>query len=88
MVKQVDRVGRMADTLEFSHVSLPKKRFSKDLLEELYHLAPSLVEENGDNLVIKHLYIERRMTPLNIYLDTATPEQIDNAVLEYGSAIR
>ena len=88
LVKQVDRVGRMADTLEFSHVSLPKKRFSKDLLEELYRLAPSLVEENGDNLVIKHLYIERRMTPLNIYLDTATPEQIDNAVLEYGSAIR
>jgi isocitrate dehydrogenase kinase/phosphatase len=88
LVKQVDRVGRMADTLEFSHVSLPKKRFSKDLLEEMYRLAPSLVEENGDNLVIKHLYIERRMTPLNIYLDTATPEQIDNAVLEYGSAIR
>ncbi len=88
LVKQVDRVGRMADTLEFSHVSLPKNRFSADLLEELNRLAPSMIEENGDNLVIKHLYIERRMTPLNIYLDSATPEQIDNAVLEYGSAIR
>jgi isocitrate dehydrogenase kinase/phosphatase len=88
LVKQVDRVGRMADTLEFSHVSLPKKRFSADLLAEMIRLAPSLIEENGDNLIIKHLYIERRMTPLNIYLDSATPEQIDNAVLEYGSAIR
>ncbi len=88
LVKQVDRVGRMADTLEFSHVSLPKQRFSEDLLAELGSLAPSLIEEKGDNLIIKHLYIERRMTPLNIYLDTATPEQIDNAVLEYGSAIR
>jgi len=88
LVKQVDRVGRMADTLEFSHVALPRKRFAEDLLQELREVAPSLIEEDGDDVVIKHLYIERRMTPLNIYLDTATPEQIDNAVLEYGNAIR
>lgn len=88
LVKQVDRVGRMADTLEFSHVALPKKRFSEDLLKELREVAPSLIEEDGDDIVIKHLYIERRMTPLNIYLDSASPEQIDNAVLEYGNAIR
>ncbi|EXI76826.1 MAG: Isocitrate dehydrogenase kinase/phosphatase [Candidatus Accumulibacter sp. SK-11] len=88
MVKQVDRVGRMADTLEFSQVLLPKKRFSAELLEALRTLAPSLLEEEGDNLVIKHLYIERRLTPLNLYLDSATPEQIDQAVFEYGNAIR
>jgi isocitrate dehydrogenase kinase/phosphatase len=88
LVKQVDRVGRMADTLEFSHAALPKKRFSDELLQELREVAPSLIEEDGDDIVIKHLYIERRMTPLNIYLDSATPEQIDNAVLEYGNAIR
>jgi isocitrate dehydrogenase kinase/phosphatase len=88
LVKQVDRVGRMADTLEFSQVLLPKKRFSAELLEALRTLAPSLLEEEGDNLVIKHLYIERRLTPLNLYLDSATPEQIDQAVFEYGNAIR
>jgi isocitrate dehydrogenase kinase/phosphatase len=88
LVKQVDRVGRMADTLEFSHAALPKKRFSEDLLKELREVAPSLIEEDGDDIIIKHLYIERRMTPLNIYLDSATPEQIDNAVFEYGNAIR
>jgi isocitrate dehydrogenase kinase/phosphatase len=88
LVKQVDRVGRMADTLEFSHVLLPKKRFSTELLEALRTLAPSLIEEDGEDLVIKHLYIERRLTPLNIYLDAATPEEIDHAVHEYGSAIR
>jgi len=88
MVKKVDRVGRMADTLEFSDVALPKNRFSEELLEELHAHVPSLLEEDGDDLVIKHLYIERRMTPLNIYLDSATPEQIDHAVFEYGNAIR
>ena len=88
LVKKVDRVGRMADTLEFSHVALPKKRFSDELIEALHMHVPSLLEEDGDDLVIKHLYIERRMTPLNIYLDTASPQEIDHAVLEYGNAIR
>ena len=88
LVKQVDRVGRMADTLEFSHAQLPKKRFSEELLQALRSLAPSLIEEDGDALVIKHLYIERRMIPLNLYLDSASPKQIDHAVLEYGNAIR
>ncbi|MBK1680114.1 bifunctional isocitrate dehydrogenase kinase/phosphatase [Rhodocyclus tenuis] len=88
LVKQVDRVGRMADTLEFSHVALPKKRFSAELLEELRTLAPSMIDEEGDDIIIKHVYIERRMVPLNIYLDRATPEQIDDVVLEYGNSIR
>ena len=88
LVKQVDRVGRMADTLEFSLVALPKNRFSDELLDALRTHVPSLLEEDGDDLIIRHLYIERRMTPLNIYLDSATPEQIDHAVFEYGNAIR
>jgi isocitrate dehydrogenase kinase/phosphatase len=88
MVKQVDRVGRMADTLEFSQVALPLARFSPELLVELRQEAPSLIEEIDDQLVIKHLYIERRMTPLNLYLETATPEEAEAAIIEYGNAIR
>ena len=88
MVKQVDRVGRMADTLDFADVAFPKNRFSDALLEELHKHAPSLLAEDGDDLIIKHLYIERRMTPLNSYPDSATPEEIDHAVFEYGNAIR
>jgi len=88
LVKQHDRVGRMADTLEFSDVALPKSRFSPELIDELHRLAPSVVEDEGANLVIKHLYIERRMVPLNIYLDAADEEQTEHAVREYGNAIR
>ena len=88
MVKQVDRVGRMADTLEFSNAALPLSRFHPDLLGELKELAPSSFEVDGDSVIIKHLYIERRMTPLNIYLEQATDEQVEHAVLEYGNAIR
>jgi len=88
MVKQVDRVGRMADTLEFSYAALPLSRFHPDLLDELRTLAPSSFEIEGDAVIIKHLYIERRMTPLNIYLERAEDAQVEYAVLEYGNAIR
>jgi isocitrate dehydrogenase kinase/phosphatase len=88
LVKQVDRVGRMADTLEFSNAALPRARFDPELLEELRRQVPSLIEEDGDDLVIRHLYIERRMTPLNIYLDSADGDKLEHAVKDYGNAIR
>ncbi len=88
MVKTVDRVGRMADTLEYSNVALPLSRFHPELLEELQKLAASSFEIEGDSVVIGHCYIERRMTPLNIYLETADDAQTEHAVREYGNAIR
>jgi isocitrate dehydrogenase kinase/phosphatase len=88
MVKHVDRVGRMADTLEFTDLALPRDRFSSELLEQLNLLAPSMMETDGDTLTIRHCYVERRMVPLNIYLDRATPEELEHAVIEYGNAIR
>jgi isocitrate dehydrogenase kinase/phosphatase len=88
LVKQHDRVGRMADTLEYSNVAFPRERFNEELVAELKHFCPSLIEEEGDELVIRHVYIERRMIPLNIYLQEATPEQLGHAVVEYGNAIK
>jgi len=88
LVKQHDRVGRMADTLEYSDVAFPRTRFEPALIDELMKYCPSLIEHDGDVLVIRHLYIERRMIPLNIYLPEATPEQMEKAVVEYGNAIK
>lgn len=87
MVKHVDRVGRLADTLEFTDLALPRERFTAELLEQLRELAPSMLVD-GDPLVIRHCYVERRMVPLNIYVDRATPEELEAAVADYGSAIR
>jgi isocitrate dehydrogenase kinase/phosphatase len=88
LVKQHDRVGRMADTLEYSNVALPKSRFTAELIAEIREFCPSLLEEDGSDYVLKHLYIERRMVPLNLYLQAATPAQRDAAVIEYGNAIK
>ena len=72
MVKEIDRVGRMADTLEFKNLALPRDRFAPELLDQLLELAPSTIEIDGDNVIVGHCYVERRMTPLNLYLETAT----------------
>ncbi|AJC15776.1 bifunctional isocitrate dehydrogenase kinase/phosphatase [Pandoraea sputorum] len=88
MVKQHDRVGRMADTLEFSSVAFPLSRFDDALLAQLRTEVPSLLEFDGDALVIRHCYIERRMTPLNLWLQSASDDQVDHAMREYGNAIK
>jgi isocitrate dehydrogenase kinase/phosphatase len=94
LVKQHDRVGRMADTLEFSNVAFPLARFEDELVAELRKFCPSVLEisdRDGDGqteLILKHVYIERRMIPLNIYLQEAGPEQLAHAVVEYGNAIK
>ncbi len=88
LVREVDRVGRMAHTVEFTNLALPLDRFAPELLEQLDELAPSSVEPDGDNLIVKHCYVERRLTPLNVYFGTASAEQIDRAVREYGDTIR
>jgi isocitrate dehydrogenase kinase/phosphatase len=88
LVKMHDRVGRMADTLEYSEVAFPINRFNDELLAELNKVAPSLLRIEGDLLIIKHLYIERRMVPLNLYLATANDEELENALYGYGKAIK
>jgi len=88
LVKHHDRVGRMTDILEYSDVAFPRERFADDLLAELLAVAPSVVEFDGDHVVIKHLYIERRMTPLNIYLQRADDAQRAHAMREYGDALK
>jgi isocitrate dehydrogenase kinase/phosphatase len=88
LVREVDRVGRMAHTVEFTNLALPHARFAPQLLDELRELAPSAIEIDGDNLIVKHCYVERRQTPLNLYLADATPDRLEHAVREYGDTIR
>jgi len=88
LVKLHDRVGRMADTMEYSEVAFPKDRFNDELLEELHKVAPSLIRYEDDLLIIEHLYIERRMVPLNLYLARANDEELEEALYGYGQAIK
>lgn len=88
LVKKHDRVGRMADTMEYSDVALPLSRFSPELLEELQQSIAGSMQIEDDRVIIKHLYIERRMLPLNLYLEQASYEQKVKMMADYGQALK
>jgi isocitrate dehydrogenase kinase/phosphatase len=87
-VKVHDRVGRMADTLEFSDVAFPLGRFPPDLLRELQEQIPSKLAIEGEVLFIRHLYIEKRMAPLNLVLEQASPDETREVLDDWGRAIK
>ncbi|HLR12132.1 MAG TPA: bifunctional isocitrate dehydrogenase kinase/phosphatase [Burkholderiaceae bacterium] len=88
LVKKHDRVGRMADTWEYSQVALPRNRFSDALLAELRDQTPAQIEETDDTVILQHVYIERRMMPLNLYISRASDARLEAIVTQYGQAIR
>jgi isocitrate dehydrogenase kinase/phosphatase len=83
-----DRVGRLADAQEFEHLEFPRRCFPDDLLEYLLRVAGATVRVVGDRVVVRHLYTERRVTPLNLFLRDANEHAAREAVLEYGNAIK
>jgi isocitrate dehydrogenase kinase/phosphatase len=88
LVFKHDRAGRLVDAQEFKRINFPKARFAPDLLHELLTETAATVHDEGEQLAIDHLYIERRMTPLNLYVREAPRELAEKAVLDYGQAIR
>lgn len=83
-----DRAGRLVDAQEFRRLRFPRARFSAELLEELRREAAQTVHEEGADLVFDHMYIERRLTPLNLFLRGAPAEAAERVVLDYGQCIR
>jgi isocitrate dehydrogenase kinase/phosphatase len=88
LVKRWDRAGRMADTQEFNNLVFDASRFSDELMEELNTTCPSQIRVNGRALIIKHCYVERRMNPLNLYLQNATDDEVNEVMNDYGNAIK
>jgi isocitrate dehydrogenase kinase/phosphatase len=88
LVSRSDRAGRMADTQEYANFIFYRNRFSEELIAELQRVAPSKLWMDEKWIIIRHLYVERRMEPLNIYLTHAGPDAVRDAMDEYGSAIK
>jgi isocitrate dehydrogenase kinase/phosphatase len=88
LVFKHDRAGRLVDAQEFRRLRFPRSRFAPELIEELAAETAATVHADGEDLIFDHLYIERRMTPLNLYLRSGSRAESERAVLDYGQAIR
>ena len=88
MVFRHDRAGRLVDAQEFEYLEFPRDRFSPALLETLLDEAASTVKLIDGHVAIRHAYIERRVTPLDVYLREAAADAATAAALDYGNAIK
>lgn len=88
LVFRHDRAGRLVDAQEFEHLAFPRDRFGDELLAELRDETADTVTVDGDRVVIRHLYVERRVRPLNLYLREAAAAAGRAAVLDFGQTIK
>jgi isocitrate dehydrogenase kinase/phosphatase len=88
LVFEHDRAGRLVEAYEFEHLRIPRNRFEPALLEDLLRAAGKTVRLEGDDVVIAHAYVERRIRPLNIFLAEADATQSAAAARDYGQAIK
>lgn len=88
LVFQHDRAGRLIEAQEFEHLTFERRRFSPALLAELSTGATRSVSVDDEEVHIRHLYVERRVRPLNLYLREASDEAATRVVVDYGQAIR
>ncbi len=82
------RAGRLVDAQEFKRLRLPRARFMPALAEELLNEASESCRIEGEDLIVEHCYIERRLRPLNLYLREAEPAAAESAIIDYGNALR
>lgn len=83
-----DRVGRLVDFQDYEHLKIPRSRIAPGLLDDLLRDASRDVEVRGDDLVIRHVYVERRVTPLDVFLREAEPEEAEAAISDWGRCIK
>lgn len=87
-VKQADRVGRLVDTHEFRYLAFDLSRFSDELLEQMKNQIGSSMVISGKALILKHVYVERKMTPLNLYINQCDNKTLERVMHDYGKAIK
>ena len=88
LVFRHDRAGRLIDAQEFEHLKFDRDRFTDDLLEQLCTEAARTVSIEGDQVVIRHAYVERRVVPLDLYIRDSRPEAARIAVVDFGNTIK
>lgn len=88
LVSKHDHAGRLIDTQEFRNLEFPLNRFTQELIDELMTEAAETVRIEEDKVIIDHVYIERRVRPLNLYINEVSQAEAEQAILDYGQTIK
>jgi isocitrate dehydrogenase kinase/phosphatase len=83
-----ERIGRLLDVQSFEHMEINRCCFTEDVLAELQHTASSKVQMTEDYIILEHVYVERRVTPLDVFLQDADDTAARQVVIDFGKAIK
>ncbi len=88
LVFRYDRIGRLVDAQEFRHLRFPRRQFDEDMLEELLTQCAETVSLVGEEVLVRHCYVERRLRPMNLYVREMSADAARSAMLDYGQSIK
>ena len=88
LVFRHDRAGRLVDAQTFEHLKFDTSCFSPQLLTELKQDAGRTVQIGNDYIIVDHAYVERRVTPLDVFLKEADESEAQTIVIDWGNAIK
>ncbi len=88
LVFRYDRIGRLVDAQEFRDLRFPGAQFEAGILDELLGQCAETVQLDGDHVLVRHCYVERRLRPMNLHVRETSHEDAARAMLDYGQAIK
>jgi isocitrate dehydrogenase kinase/phosphatase len=87
-VHELNRSGSMLDNIIYSDIALPRRMFGNDLVDELARHATGSVRIEQDQVLLRHLIVQRKVVPLPIYLQTCGTAEAEMVVIRLGQCIR
>ena len=87
-VHEIDRTGSMLDNIIYYNLELDPAWFEPNLLAELLRDAAESVSLRDDAVILKHLIVQRRVRPLPVFLQDASPEEAREVIVNLGHCIK
>lgn len=83
-----DRAGRLVDTQYFARLAFPISAFNQDLLSDLTKNGGKSVKIVDEQVVITNIYMERKLIPLNVFIEKYEESESLKVVSDLGNCIK
>jgi isocitrate dehydrogenase kinase/phosphatase len=87
-VHEINRTGSMLDNIVYYNLKLERSWFEPALASELLDSVTNSVQLRDGALIFKYLIVQRKLTPLNVFLETAPADRAERAIINLGFCIR
>ncbi|MEN8130917.1 MAG: isocitrate dehydrogenase kinase/phosphatase AceK regulatory subunit [Pseudomonadota bacterium] len=87
-VHAIDRLGQVLDSLDYRNLKFQRNHFSEELIEKLKEEQPEDVILTSEHIVLKRVYVARRIIAVSDYIRTASKKEVRQVLLGVGWNIK